>query len=163
MPAPPDLPALPPIHPPTRRKAFAHPGRFAIYAVGLTLVVALGAIAIASSDTSPVNQQPSSVVKGVSPAPDSDVPPQTAIQVSFAVGYEGSLRVCEPSQCIDIPDDQVDRPSGLYQATYQPGLQADSAVSRWQPGDITVYVSYYKVGDPNTILGSYQWEFTSTS
>ena len=148
---------------PERRKAFKHPGRFAIVAVGLMAVASVGLIAILSADTDTQTQRtPSGDVTDVSPAPNTIVPPQSAIVVDLRDDLIGSLQVCGPTKsCVDIPEDQLERVKALGRLQFQPGPGKE--IDRYQPGVNTVIVRIERQDDPGVLFDVYQWTFTSKS
>jgi hypothetical protein len=146
----------------TRRKAIEHPGRFAIVAGGLTLVVVLFAGAILSADTKDVKSTLPGQVESVSPKAGSIVPPQAQIVVDLRDDLTADLSVCGPTGgCTPIPADQVAFVPGLGQLTFQPGegMEIDS----FQPGRNQVNVAYRSQADPAADNGAYSWSFVSKS
>jgi hypothetical protein len=148
---------------PERRRAFQHPGRFAIVAVGLMAVASIGLIAIMSADTETRTQRtPSGDVTDVFPAPNTIVPPQSAIVVDLRDDLIGALTICGPTQsCVAIPDDQVEQVRALGRLTFQPGPGKE--VDRYQPGVNRVIVRIERQDDPGVLFDTYQWSFTSKS
>lgn len=146
-----------------RRKAIQHPGRFAVVSIGLMLVASIGLIAVLSADTETTTQRtPSGDVTDVSPAPNTIVPPQSAIVVDLRDDLTGSLQVCGPTRsCVDIPDDQVERVVALGRVSFQPGPGKE--IDRFQPGVNTVIVNIERQDDPGVLFDRYQWSFTSKS
>jgi hypothetical protein len=146
-----------------RRRAFEHPGRFAVVAIGLTLVASIGLIAILSADTETRTQRtPSGDVTDVSPEPNTIVPPQTAITVDLRDELIGSIEVCGPTKsCTPIPEDQLERVKALGRLTFQPGTGKE--IDRYQPGTNTVVVHIERQTDPGVEVDTYQWSFTSKS
>ena len=148
---------------PERRRAFKHPGRFAIVAVGLMAVASVGLIALLSADTDTQTQRtPSGDVTDVSPAPNSIVPPQSAIVVDLRDDLIGTLEVCGPTKsCVAIPEDQLERVKALGRVSFQPGNGKE--IDRYQPGVNTVIVRIERQDDPGVLFDVYQWTFTSKS
>jgi hypothetical protein len=148
---------------PVRRKAFKHPGRFAIVAVGLMAFASVVLIAILSSDTETITQRtPNGDVTDVSPAPNSIVPPQAAVVVDLRDDLAGSLTICGPTKsCTPIPEDQVERVPALGRVTFQPGPGKE--IDRYQPGTNTVIVRIERQEDPGVLFDTYQWSFSSKS
>lgn len=146
-----------------RRRAFEHPGRFVIVAVGLMLVASVGLIAVLSADTETRTQRtPNGDVTDVSPAPNTIVPPQTAITVDLRDELIGSIEICGPTKsCTPIPEDQLERVKALGRLTFQPG--AGREIDRYQPGTNTVVVHIERQTDPGVEIDTYQWSFTSKS
>ena len=82
-----------------RRRAFEHPGRFAVVAIGLTLVASIGLIAILSADTETRTQRtPNGAVTDVSPEPNTIVPPQAAVVVDLRDELSGTIEICGPTK-----------------------------------------------------------------
>jgi hypothetical protein len=154
-------PALGDGAPPARRRAIEHPGRFAIVAGGLTLVAILVAAAITSADTSDVKNALPEQVKGVAPAPNSIVPPQTPIVVDLRDDLIGDITVCGPSRttCTPIPFDQVRFVRALGELTFAPGEGLD--LEELSPGPVYVTVDYRSQLDAAQDVGSYTWSFVS--
>ncbi|MFM7616859.1 MAG: hypothetical protein ACKO72_05290 [Actinomycetes bacterium] len=157
------MPAAPTSSRTTRRRAIQHRGRFAVVCVGLMAVASIGLIAILSADTATRTQRtPSGDVTDVSPAPNTIVPPQSAIVVDLRDDLTGSLQVCGPTRsCVDIPDDQVERVVALGRVSFQPGPGKE--LDRYQPGVNTVIVTIERQDDPGVLFDRYQWSFTSKS
>jgi hypothetical protein len=148
--------------PTTRRKAIEHPGRFAIVAGGLTLVVLLFAGAITSADTKDVKSSLPGEVQSISPKPGSIVPPQEQISVDLRDDLTADLEVCGPTGgCIPIPADQVAFIPALGQLTFRPG--PGNEIERFEPGRNTVKVNYRSQADPGQDNGSFTWVFVSKS
>jgi hypothetical protein len=148
-----------------RRKAFEHPGRFAIVAGGLTLVVLLFAGAIITADTKDRRTTLPSQVQSVSPKPGAIVPPQEAITVDLRDDLTADLSLCGPTQspgaCTALPADQVDFIPALGQLTFRPGPGKE--VDAYQPGQNQVVVTYRSQADPAQDNGVYSWAFISKS
>jgi hypothetical protein len=148
-----------------RRKAIEHPGRFAIIAGGLTLVVLLIAGAITSADTKDVRSSLPGEVSSVSPAPGSIVPPQEQISVDLRDDLTADLSLCGPAQsppnCTPLPADQVQFIPALGQLTFRPGDGKD--IESFQPGQNRVIVDYRSQADPSRNTGTFSWVFVSKS
>jgi hypothetical protein len=148
-----------------RRKAIEHPGRFAIVAGGLLLVVLLFAGAISSADTKDRRTTLPSQVQSVSPKPGSIVPPQEQISVDLRDDLTADLSICKPSQsvgaCTVLPADQVDFIPALGQLTFRPG--PGKAITAYDPGQNRVIVAYRSQADPARDNGIYSWSFVSKS
>jgi hypothetical protein len=151
--------------PPARRKAIEHPGRFAIVAVGLTLVVLLFAGAINTADTKDVKATLPKTVESISPQPGTIVPPQEPIVVDLRDDLTADLELCGPTQsvgsCTALPADQVEFVPGLGQLTFRPGDGQD--VDAYDPGRNTVIVHYRSQADPEQDTGTFSWSFVSKS
>ncbi|MFM7271373.1 MAG: hypothetical protein ACKO2C_07030 [Actinomycetes bacterium] len=146
-----------------RRRAFQHPGRFAIVAGGLMLVASIGLIAILSADTETRTQRtPNGAVTDVSPEPNTIVPPQAAVVVDLRDELSGTIEICGPTKsCTPIPEDQLERVKALGRLTFQPGPGKE--IARYQPGTNTVVVHLERQTDPGVEIDTYQWSFTSKS
>ena len=148
--------------PATRRKAIEHPGRFAVFAVGLTLVAILIAAAISGADTEDRRTLLPSQVQSVSPKPGTIVPPQEPIVVDLRDDLTADLQLCGPTGgCVPLPADQVNFVPGLGQLSFQPGDGKD--VEGYDPGQNTVKVSYRSQADPDRDNGTFSWSFVSKS
>lgn len=147
--------------PPARRRVIEHPGRFAIVAIGLTVVAILIAAVVTTADTSDVRGALPDQVKSVSPAPNTIVPPQTPIVVDLRDDLIGDLTVCGPApdDCTPIPFDQVRFVRALGELTFAPREGTD--LEAFSPGPVLVRVDYRSQVDPNEDIGSYSWQFVS--
>jgi hypothetical protein len=144
--------------PPPRRKLIEHPGRFAIVAGGLTIVVLLTAALVTGADTKDRRTTLPSQVQSVSPKPGTIVPPEEQISVDLTA----DLELCGPSgTCTPLPADQVQFVPALGQLTFRPGPGQD--VEAYDPGQNTVKVSYRSQADPDRDNGTYSWSFVSKS
>jgi hypothetical protein len=148
--------------PPARRKVIAHPGRFAIVAGGLTIVVLLTAALVTGADTKDRRTTLPSQVQSVSPKPGTIVPPEEQITVDLRDDLTADLELCGPSgTCTPLPADQVQFVPALGQLTFRPGPGQD--VEAFDPGQNTVKVSYRSQADPDRDNGTYTWSFVSKS
>jgi len=157
--------AAPTVRPAPRRKAIAHPGRFAIVAGGLTLVALLFAGAIVTADTKDRRTTLPAQVQSVSPKPGAIVPPQEQISVDLRDDLTADLELCGPAQsagaCTALPADQVDFIPALGQLSYRPGPGKE--IEAYEPGQNRVNVAYRSQTDPARDNGSYTWVFVSKS
>ena len=148
-----------------RRKAIEHPGRFAIVAVGLTLVALLFAGAISTADTKERRTTLPTQIQSISPRPGTIVPPQEQIVVDLRDDLTADLSLCTPAQavgdCTAIPADQVEFLPGLGQLTYRPGPGQE--IEAYDPGVNRVIVAYRSQTDPSKDNGVFTWSFTSKS
>lgn len=120
------------------RKAFEHPGRFAIVAIGLMAVVSLAVAAALSADTdTPEERDPlPAAVVSVFPQPDTLAQPQQGISVTLRPGLTGVIQV----DGIEIPEDQTIRPSESSM-TFQPGPERE--FERFETGPHQVTIVYW--------------------
>jgi len=120
------------------RKAFEHPGRFAIVALGLMAVLSLLVAAVLSADTdTPDERDPlPAEVLSVFPEPDTLSRPQQGISVTLRPGLTGVIQV----DGIEIPEDQLTRPSESSMS-FQPG--PDREFGRFETGPHTVTIVYW--------------------
>ncbi len=155
--------STPPVNRPVKRRAFKHPGRFAVVSVGIVAVLSIFLIAGFSADTTTRTQRtPNGNVTDIAPEPNTIVPPQSAIIVDLRDDLFGTIDVCGPTKtCTPIPEDQLSRVKALGRLTFQPG--ADKEIIRYQPGTNTVVVHIERQTDPGVELDTYQWTFTSKS
>ncbi|AKL74185.1 hypothetical protein IMCC26256_111917 [Actinobacteria bacterium IMCC26256] len=148
---------------PVKRKAFKHPGRFAIVAGGIVAVLSIFLIAGFSADTTTRTQRtPNGNVTDIAPEPNTIVPPQSAIIVDLRDDLFGTIEVCGPTKtCTPIPEDQLSRVKALGRLTFQPGTGKE--ITRYQPGSNTVVVHIERQTDPGVEIDIYEWSFTSKS
>ena len=121
-----------------------------IYAgLGLLAVaaVALGILLSPSGDTVDLPDP----VESISPQPGALVPPQTAIEIDFEVGYEAQIVV----DGWPITDATFVDATGVY--SWAPSA-SHPTITEWSPGEHTVRVTYDTYsGLPDT--GSFEWTF----
>jgi hypothetical protein len=154
--------AAPSVRSAPRRKAFEHPGRFAIVAGGLTVVALLFGAAIVTADTKDRRTTLPSQIQSVSPKPGAIVPPQEQITVDLRDDLTADLELCGPTGgCTPLPADQVAFVPGLGQLTFRPG--PDKEIEAYQPGQNRVNVAYRSQADPNRDNGTFSWVFVSKS
>jgi hypothetical protein len=148
-----------------RRKVLEHPGRFAIVAGGILLVVLLFAGAITTADTKDRRSTLPATIQSISPAAGSIVPPQEQISIDLRDDLTADLALCGPTQsagsCTAIPADQVDFIPALGQLTFRPGPGKE--IEAYEPGLNRVEVTYYSQADPARDNGAYSWTFVSKS
>lgn len=90
-------------------------------------------------------------VEAVSPAPGDMVPPQAAIEIDLAVGYEANITV----DGWPINDAQFVEATGVYR--WAPSVDHPT-IQEWTPGEHTVTIVYNTyTGLPDT--GSFKWTF----
>ena len=137
------------------RPLFRHPGRVAIVVITLLVVLNLGVILLASTDTSP-GGRPSlpSDVESISPERGALVGPVDDVTVDLLDGYTGVLVIDGK----EIPEDQLDRVPELGIITFRPGRDKD--ISRFSAGDNTAEVLYWpRTKDRPDTPGRFGWRF----
>jgi hypothetical protein len=147
----------------TRPKLFKHPGRVAIVAVALLVVVNLGIVLVNASDTTRTgsNVLPADI-QAVSPAPNRLTGLVDTVTVDLADQYTGVLVI----DGIEIPEDQLERVPGIQQVSFRPGPGKE--ISQFRAGDNTVTVKYWngRLQDRPTNdkdLYSYSWTFRAAA
>ena len=142
----------------SRRRAFEHPGRFAIVAIGLMVVVSLVVFAGMESDTKPTTAPdalPSEIVS-TTPVADTLNKPQQAVSVSLRADLTGVLVI----DGIEIPEDQLDRPT-QSSMTFQPGPNKE--ISRFQTGPHRVEIVYWPSIRTRDDAATYGFGFRTTA
>lgn len=119
--------------------------------VGLGLIaVAAVAIGIAlSPEGTRVDLPPP--LESVSPLPGDQVPPQTALEIDFEVGYSAQIWV----DGWPVADAVFVEATGVYRWSPSP---SSPTLQEWTPGEHTirlVWDTYTGLPDP----GSYEWSF----
>ena len=145
---------------PARRRLFQHPGRVAIVAVTLLVVVNLFVFLLNQSDTSPSSDKALPAdIQAVSPKPNELTGLVDTVTVDLADQYTGVLVI----DGIEIPEDQLDRVVGIQQVSFRPG--PDKAISRFRAGDNTVVVKYWngRLQDRPDTTFSYSWRFRASA
>lgn len=90
-------------------------------------------------------------VEAISPAPGSQVPPQTAIEIDLEVGYEAQIVV----DGWPIRDATFVQATGVYRWAPDP---SHPTINSWTPGEHTVRITWDTyTGLPDT--GSFEWTF----
>lgn len=145
-----------------RRRAFEHPERFAIVAGVLTLAAVLFAVAIVSADTREVRRSLPREIQSVSPRPGSIVAPQDQLSLDLRddLGvYALDLRYANGDK-VTVPVDEIEPTArALGQFTFRPG--SGKVISAYQPGVVTVTVTYAEQATPSAPLGSFSWSFVA--
>jgi hypothetical protein len=138
-----------------------HPGRVAIVAGGLFLVMALVVGVVTSADTSDLQteERVPAEVEGFNPAQGARVSPTSALSVDLRDDLVGEFRICAPlpTDCTPIPLDQTTVVDGLGQITFKP--TADTDITEWPPGPVRVTVDYHLQGSQAAEAGSFTWTF----
>jgi hypothetical protein len=147
------------------RIGIRHPGRVAIVAGGLFVVLALVVGAITSADTSDLQtEEPVPAgVESFSPAQGAKVPPNSALVVDLGDELVGEFTVCAPlpTDCIPIPLDQTRVVPATGQVTFKP--TEDTDITEWPPGPVRVTVDYHLRGSVAAEAGNFTWTFVSTA
>lgn len=144
-----------------RRKLFRHPGRVAIVAVALLVVLNLLVVLLNNSDTSPGGRNPlPSTVESVSPEPGSIAGPIETITVDLEDSLTGVLLVKKGGAYVEIPEDQLDRVVELSQISFRPGPGKE--ITKFPAGENDVVVLFWsktRVGGRPDAPASYSWSF----
>ncbi|MGZ8735418.1 MAG: hypothetical protein ACXW1M_09550 [Acidimicrobiia bacterium] len=144
--------------PPTPRKAFEHPGRFAIVAIGLMIVASLVVFVGMESDTKPTadpDALPSEIVS-TQPAPGTLNKPQQAVAVDLRGDLTGVLII----DGVEIPEDQLSRPTQSSMA-FQPGPEKE--VARFSSGPHIVQVVFWPAIRTRDDAQTYTFGFRTTA
>ncbi|MGZ8751891.1 MAG: hypothetical protein ACXW1S_02825 [Acidimicrobiia bacterium] len=144
--------------PPTPRKAFEHPGRFAIVAIGLMIVASLVVFVGMESDTKPTSDPdvlPSEIVS-TQPAPGTLNKPQQAVAVDLRGDLTGVLII----DGVEIPEDQLSRPTQSSMA-FQPGPEKE--VARFSSGPHIVQVVFWPAIRTRDDAQTYTFGFRTTA
>ena len=123
---------------PPPRKAFEHPGRFAIVAIGLMIVASLVVFVGMESDTKSTSDPDAlpSEIASTQPAPGTLNKPQQAVAVDLRGDLTGVLII----DGVEIPEDQLSRPTQSSMA-FQPGPEKE--FTRFSTGPHIVQVVYW--------------------
>ncbi len=145
----------------TRSPRLRHPGRVAIIAGGLLLVVALGVGAVNGADTSDLQtaEPVPAEVESFSPAQGARVGPTSSLNVDLRDDLVGEFLVCAPlpTDCTPIPLDQTNVVPATGKVAFKP--TEDSDITGWAPGPVRVTVNYHLAGSTVTDAGSFTWTF----
>jgi hypothetical protein len=142
----------------SRRKLFKHPGRVAVVAITVLVVINLAIFLFNESDTSPQGEKALPVdIQAVSPEPDQITGLIDTVTVDLADRYSGVLVV----DGIEIPEDELERVVGIQQVSFRPG--PDKAISRFLAGENTVVVKYWngRLQDRPAKPYSFSWSFVA--
>jgi hypothetical protein len=121
-----------------RAPLFRHPGRVAIVAIALILVLNLGIVLLATSDTTPGGQRAlPNDVESISPERGQLTGPIDDVTVDLLDNLTGVLVI----DGVEIPEDQLDRVPELGIVSFRPGPGKD--ITRFRAGDNTVSVLYW--------------------
>ena len=140
------------------RKAFEHPGRFAIVAIGLMIVASLALFVGMESDTSPSTDPDAlpSEIRSTHPEAGTLNKPQQSVSVALRDDLTGVLVI----DGIEIPEDQLDRPT---QSTmlFQPG--PDKEFTRFATGPHVVEVVFWPSIRSRDDAQTYRFGFRTTA
>jgi len=155
-------PPAPPVSAaPPRRALFRHPGRVAVVAVVVLVVLNLGFLLLNQSDTTPGGGRGLPVdVLSVSPEPGQITGLVDTVSAQLATRYSGVLVI----DGVEIPEDQLVRDLGLNTIQFRPG--PDKSISRFRAGVNTVVVRYWDgtvANRPERIPYSYSWTFRASA
>jgi hypothetical protein len=145
---------------PPRRKLFEHPGRVAVVAITLLVVVNLGIFLLNESDTSaPSGSALPADIQAVSPKPDSNTGLVDTVAVDLADRYTGVLVI----DGIEIPEDQLTRVVGIQTVSFRPGPGKE--ITRFRPGTNQVVVKYWdgRLVDRPAKPYTYSWQFDASA
>jgi hypothetical protein len=147
---------------PARRRLFKHPGRVAIVAVTLLVVLNLGIVLLNESDTSPGGSNPlPATVTSVLPEPGTIASPVDTVVVDLDDSLTGVLLIKQDTGgYVEIPEDQLDRVVELSQIAFRPG--PDKEITRFSPGTVDVVVLFWsktRLGGRPKHPASYSWSF----
>ena len=144
---------------PARRPLFKHPGRVAIVAIALLVVVNLVIFLANESDTSPQGEKALPVdIQAVSPEPNQITGLIDTVTVDLADQYTGVLVI----DGVEIPEDQLDRVVGIQTVSFRPG--PDKEIGRFRAGQNDVTVRYWngRLQDrPKGKEYSFSWSFVA--
>jgi hypothetical protein len=153
-----DLALVTPPPPGRPRRVLEHPGRFAIVAVGIMVVLSLFTIVALSADTSPREEDdplPSEVVS-LRPGPSTLAKPQQAISVTLRDDLTGVLVV----DGLEIPEDQLARPT-QSSFSFQPGPEKE--LTRFSSGSHRVDVVYWPAVRTRDDAETFSYTFRTTA
>jgi hypothetical protein len=143
---------------PARRRLFKHPGRVAIVAVTLLVVLNLAILLFNQADTSPQGEKALPVdIQAVEPQPDQITGLIDTVTVDLADQYTGVLVI----DGVEIPEDQLERVIGIQTVSFRPG--PDKIISRFRAGENTVIVKYWngRLQDRPDKTYSFSWTFVA--
>jgi len=144
-----------------RERLFRHPGRVALVAIALLVVVNLAVVLGHNADTSPASSS-----RGELPATIESISPQRGeltgliddITVDLDDSYTGVLLV----DGREIPEDQLDRIEQLGVISFRPGPGKE--ITRLATGENTVVVYYWPRTDPRPAKPFvFSWRFRAAA
>jgi hypothetical protein len=145
---------------PARRRLFKHPGRVAVVAITVLVVVNLGVFLLNQTNTDPTGPRALPAdIQAVSPRPGGLTGLVDTVTVDLADRYSGVLVI----DGIEIPEDQLDRVVGIQTVSFRPG--AGKELTRFRTGTNTVVVKYWngRVVDRPKNPYSYSWSFRASA
>jgi hypothetical protein len=140
------------------RKAFEHPGRFAIVAIGLMIVASLVLFVGMESDTKPSTDPDAlpSEIRSTQPAPGTLNKPQQSVSVVLRDDLTGVLVI----DGVEIPEDQLDRPT-QSSMVFQPGPERE--ITRFSTGPHVVEVVFWPSIRSRDDAQTYRFGFRTTA
>jgi hypothetical protein len=147
---------------PAHRRLFKHPGRAAVIAITLLVVLNLSIFLLNESDTSTGTSNPlPATVESVIPEPGAITGPVATVVVDLDNTLTGVLLIKqEGSGYVEIPEDQLNRVVDLGQIGFRPG--PDKEITRFAPGTVDVVVLFWsrtRPGGRPKHPASYSWSF----
>jgi len=139
---------------------FKHPGRVAVVAISLLVVLNLGIVLANQSDTSQQGEKALPVdIEAVSPEPNQLTGLVDTVTVDLADQYSGVLVI----DGVEIPEDELDRVVGIQTVSFRPG--PDKAISRFRAGENQVEVKYWdgRLQDRPEKTYSFGWSFRASA
>jgi hypothetical protein len=139
-----------------RRPLFRHPGRVAIVAIALVVVVNLVIVLLNEQDTTPGgNDALPSDIQSISPERGQLAGPVDTVSVDLADQYTGVLVIDGE----EIPEDELERVVSLQTVSFRPG--PNQILTRFPTGTNTAVVKYWqgRLQDRPAKPFSYSWTF----
>jgi hypothetical protein len=137
-----------------------HPWRVTIVLGTLLLVLNLGVVLLATSDTSEGGRRPlPSDIESISPERGELTGLVDTVTVDLRDEFTGVLVV----DGVEIPEDQLERVVGLQVVSFRPGPGKE--ISRFRAGDNTVVVKYWRgrLVDRPANPYSFGWSFRASA
>ncbi len=134
-----------------------------ILVAGLGVVVALGALALATTDTQPAAGPRREAVEGLIPAAGAVVTPQQALGIDLRddlVPYRLVVDFANGDRR-EVPVDELEPVPALGRYTFRPGT--GRAIVRFEPGMVRVTLTWASQAAPARPLGTLTWSFTVTA
>jgi hypothetical protein len=133
-----------------------HPWRIVIVGALVAAAVSLVAVAISSTDTTRIGENPRLAIESVNPAPGEIL--QDAISADLANDLTGVLVI----DGTEVPEDQTDRVVQLGQVSFRPGPGKE--FERFEPGRHTATILYWSRGTERPASPeSFSWPFRSVN
>jgi hypothetical protein len=142
------------------RRIFRHPGRVAVVAVSLVVVLNLGIVLLNNSDTSPQGRPPLPVtIESISPE-RGDI---TGLVATVSVDLRNDLTGVLVIDGLEIPEDQLDRVKELGEISFRPG--PGKAITKLRTGSNEVVVKYWsqKLTNRPAHPPSFGWSFQASA